>query len=80
MTFSCFSYKIRIILLSCGIKDMEGIDGFVDYSYRKHLNPNNKETEEDKRNRHLYKRIILKISLRNKYNELVDLITNNKTV
>ncbi len=80
MTFSCFSYKIRIILLSCGIKDMEGIDDFVDYSYRKHLNPNNKETEEDKRNRHLYKRIILKISLRNKYNELVDLITNNKTV
>lgn len=80
MTFSCFSYKIRIILLSCGIKDMEGIDAFVDYSYRKHLNPNNKETEEDKRNRHLYKRIILKISLRNKYNELVDLITNNKTV
>ena len=80
MTFSCFSYKIRIILLSCGIKDMEGIDAFVDYSCRKHLNPNNKETEEDKRNRHLYKRIILKISLRNKYNELVDLITNNKTV
>lgn len=60
MTFSNFSYKMRIILFSCGIKDMEGIDAFVDYSYRKYLNPNNKETDEDKRNMHFFQRIILK--------------------
>ena len=59
---------------------MEGIDAFVDYSYRKHLNPNNKETEEDKRNKHLFQRIILGMSLRNKYNDYIELITNNITL
>lgn len=75
MTYSTFSYKLRVLLISCGAINMEGVDDFIQYSYRRYINPHNKEIDVDKRNSHMYQRIILKISLRNKYNEYTHLIT-----
>lgn len=76
MTYSKFVFKMKVLLLSCGIKDMEGVDAFIQFSYRKYVNPNNSETEGDKKNRHQFQRIILLITLRGKYDEYNNLINN----
>lgn len=75
MTNSLFSYKMRVLLISCGAFNMEGVNDFIQHSYNKHVNPQNKETDIDKMNRHLYQRIILKISMRGKYNEYNNLLS-----
>ena len=72
MTFNSFSYKLHVLLISCGAYKMEGVNDFIQNSY---VNPLNKEREIDKKNRHLYQRIISKISLRGKYDEYIDLLT-----
>ena len=76
MTFSAFSYKLRVLLISCGAINMKGVDDFILYSYRRYINPHNKETYIDKRNMTMYQRILLKISMRMKYNEYEHLITS----
>lgn len=75
MTISSFSYKSRVLLISCGAINMKGVDDFIQYSYRRYINPHNKELDTDKRNRALYQRIILKMALRGKYDEYNKIIT-----
>ena len=76
MNFSFFSYKLRVLLISSGAFKMEGVNDFIQYSYNKYINPHNKKTDIDKKNNHLYQRIILKISLSGKYDEYFELLTN----
>lgn len=77
--YSAFLFKMRVLLLSCGIKDEKMSEPFIQYSYRKYINPRNKETEEDKRNRHHFQRITTLMALRHKLNEYTNLIANEKT-